>query len=44
MVAGFHGNEYLGPHTLLYAYKHLKAAKIIYFPMANPSGFLKNQR
>lgn len=39
MVAGMHGNEYIGPHTLLYGYAHLKAYRIIYFPVANPSGF-----
>jgi predicted deacylase len=39
-----HGDEVLGPHTLLYAYQHLKAYKIVYFPMANPSGFIKNTR
>ena len=39
-----HGNEFLGPHTLLYAYKHLKAYRILYFPMANPSGFNRHQR
>lgn len=39
-----HGNEVLGPMTLLYAYKHLSAARIIYFPIANPSGFVKKQR
>lgn len=39
-----HGDEYLGPHTLLNAYQHLNAYKIIYFPMANPSGFARGQR
>ena len=44
MVSGMHGNEYLGPHVLLYGYQLFKNAHIIYFPMANPSGFEKNQR
>jgi predicted deacylase len=39
-----HGDEFIGPHTLLYAYKHLKADKIIYFPVANPSGFAQGKR
>jgi predicted deacylase len=34
----------LGPHTLLNAYKSLKGYKIIYFPVANPSGFIKHRR
>lgn len=44
MVAGMHGNEHIGPHALLYGYAHLKAYKIIYFPVANPSGFQKGIR
>lgn len=44
MVSGMHGDEFIGPHTLLYAYPHLRAHKIIYFPMANPSGFIKGTR
>lgn len=39
-----HGNEILGPHTLLNSYKLLKGYKILYFPIANPSGFLKRRR
>jgi predicted deacylase len=42
LVSGMHGNEYLGPHTLLYGYQHFEAAHIIYFPVANPSGFAVN--
>ena len=44
LVAGMHGNEYLGPHTLLYGYKHFKAARIIIFPVVNPSGFCQSKR
>ena len=44
LVGGMHGNEYLGPHTLLYGYKYFKARHIVYFPVANPSGFQLNQR
>ena len=44
LVSGMHGNEYLGPHALLYAYKELDAARIIYFPIANPSGFSTHSR
>lgn len=45
-VAGMHGNEYLGPLSLLYAIKHLEApsTRIIIFPLANPSGFDHHQR
>lgn len=43
-VSGFHGDERLGPHTLAHGYKHFKGNHIIYFPMANPSGFIKNQQ
>ncbi len=39
-----HGDEYLGPHVLLYGYKYFKADHIIYFPMANPSGFNLQKR
>lgn len=39
-----HGNEYIGPHTLLYGYKYFDAPHIIYFPVANPSGYARNQR
>jgi predicted deacylase len=39
-----HGDEVIGPHALLYAYKFLKAYRIIYFPMVNPSGFSINLR
>jgi predicted deacylase len=28
----------------LYGYKHFKAARIVYFPLANPSGFEKEKR
>ena len=33
----------MGPHALLYGYQHFRGAHIIYFPLANPSGFEKNQ-
>ena len=39
-----HGNQYLGPHALLYGYKYFKANHIVYFPVANPSGFDISQR
>lgn len=44
LVSGMHGDEFIGPLTLLYAYKHLKADRIVYFPVANPSGFAKGMR
>ena len=44
MVGGMHGNEYLGPMAMLYGYQYFKAAHIVYFPVANPSGFSRSSR
>ena len=44
MVSGMHGNEFLGTHVLLYGFEHFKGAHIIYFPVANPSGFQRQER
>lgn len=44
LVGGMHGNEYLGPLTLLNGYKYFEAHHIIYFPVANPSGYDITQR
>jgi predicted deacylase len=46
IVSGMHGNEYLGPTSILYAIKHLETpgTRIILFPLANPSGFDHNSR
>ena len=44
LVSGFHGNEQIGPHTLIHGYKYIKGNHIIYFPMANPSAFIKYQK
>lgn len=46
IVAGMHGNEYIGPMSLIYALKHLESpsTRIIIFPLANPSGFDHNSR
>jgi hypothetical protein len=38
LLSGLRGNDVLGPKVLLVAYGKLKAARIIYFPFANPSG------
>ena len=35
------GSDLLSPSILLNAYDILKAARIIYFPFANPSGLTK---
>lgn len=45
-VAGMHGNEFLGPMSVLYAVKHMRTAstRVIIFPLANPSGFDRHQR
>lgn len=44
--SGMHGNELIGPTSLLYAYPLLKPAniRIIYFPVSNPSGYTLKQR
>lgn len=46
-TSGFHGNEKIGPTALLYGYKFLKEKtkrRLIFFPVANPSGYNLNQR
>ncbi len=45
IVGGLKGNDYLGPSVILNLYGDLKggnAAQVIYFPIANPSGFTHN--
>jgi len=44
LVSGFYGGQYLGPNILLNSFGILNAAKIIYFPIANPSGWIHNSR
>ena len=46
ITAGIHGNEAIGPTALLYGYPHLKPehTRIIYLPIANPSGYTRGQR
>lgn len=46
MTAGIHGNELLGPTSLLYLYPLLKPEdiRIIYFPILNPSGYDRKTR
>lgn len=41
LVSGLEGNDKMGPELLLASYGKLTAARIIYFPLANPSGFVK---
>lgn len=42
IAAGMVGNDYLAANTMLNLYGHIQAARIIYLPVANPSGFVKN--
>lgn len=46
MTSGMHGNQLIGPTTLLYLYELLKPKdiRIIYFPVCNPSGYNLKQR
>lgn len=39
LLSGLEGNDTIGPEVLLASYGQLTAARIIYFPLANPSGF-----
>jgi predicted deacylase len=41
-----HGNELIGPTTLLYLFPllHPQNTRILYFPICNPSGYDKKQR
>lgn len=43
IVGGLRGDDVLGPTTILNLYGKIKAARIIYFPIANPSGFMHKQ-
>jgi predicted deacylase len=43
IVGGLRGNDFLGPTAILNLYGKVKAGKIIYFPLANPSGFMRQQ-
>jgi len=42
IVAGLEGNDYLAVNSMLNIYQKINAARVIYFPLANPSGFIKN--
>lgn len=42
LVAGLKGNDTLGPYLLLNSYGKVQAGRVIYFPLANPSGFAKD--
>jgi len=42
VVAGLQGNDYLAANTMLNIYGQIEAARVIYFAVANPSGFIKN--
>lgn len=44
LVSGLYGDQYLGPNLLLNSYQHLNVARIIFFPVANPSGFSKGEK
>ena len=44
IVSGLRGDDYLSPTVLLNLYGKVRgAARVIYFPLANPSGF-SNQK
>ena len=42
IVAGLKGNDYLAVNSMLNVYGKIDAARVVYFPLANPSGFIKN--
>lgn len=42
IIAGLRGDDSIGPNILLNAYGELDAARIIFFPLPNPSGFNKD--
>lgn len=44
LVGGLRGDDKFSPALLLNAYKSLSAARIIYFPLANPSGYLMSTK
>ena len=43
IVAGLKGNDYLAVNSMLNIYGKINAARVIYLPVANPSGFIKNK-
>lgn len=42
LVGGLRGDDAAGPSILLNAYGRINAARVIFFPYANPSGINKN--
>jgi hypothetical protein len=44
LLAGLRGDDATSPSVLLKAYGLLKAARMIFLPLANPSGFSKGTR
>lgn len=40
IVGGLKGTDFLGPTAMLNLYRDVRAGKVIFFPVPNPSGFV----
>jgi len=41
LISGLQGDDSLGPDLLFNSYGKITAARIIFFPLANPSGYMQ---